>query len=192
MHPETTIRHICAEKGLGVVARQAIAAGTLVWVRDPLDRALTPSELTTLPQFLREHALTYMYRNHLGEYLLLWDHGKYVNHSFSPNCMPTPYGCDIALKDIAEGEELTEDYGLLNIIEEFSPQKELMAGRSVVSCNDLCLHAAQWDSQLYPALLRIHSVHQPLWSLLPSSIQQELRAIEAGALPRSVSQMRLL
>ena len=105
--------------------------------------------------------------------------------------MPTPYGFDIALRDIPAGEELTEDYGLLNIIEEFEPQAEGSDNRGVVRGDDLARMAPAWDSLLAQALTQVNKVAQPLLPLCPKSIQQELKDVAQGLVPaRSVSTMR--
>lgn len=194
MHPSTRIHYLSEHVGCGVIAKTAIPCGTLIWTRDPLDRVLSPEEVQNLPEPARDYSLTYMYRNSLGQYVLLWDHGKYVNHSFHPNCMPTPYGCDIVIRDIQIGEELTEDYGLLNIIQEFSPLPEGgEQDRSVVRGDDLSRHAPQWDAMLQQALKAMNQVEQPLWSLLPSAIAQELMQVAQGKIPmRSVAEMRFI
>jgi hypothetical protein len=193
MHPDTRIHFVSETIGVGVVARHFIPQGTLIWVRDSLDRILEPSEIQTLPTILQDNAMTYMYRNCLGQYVLLWDHGKYVNHSFTPNCMPTPYGFDIALRDISIGAELSEDYGLLNIIEEFCPESEDSEhNRTVVCGDDLSRHATSWDALLESALRKVNAVPQPLWNLVPVAIQEELEQFDNGAIPlRSVLHMQL-
>ena len=193
MHPDTRIHFISETIGVGVIARRPIQQGTLIWVRDSLDRILEPAAVANLPSPLLDYSLTYMYRNCQGQYVLLWDHGKYVNHSFTPNCMPTPYGFDIALRDIAQGEELSEDYGLLNIIEEFRPEVDGSdRNREVVRGDDLSRHAAIWDPLLESALRKSVSVPQPLWKLVPQAIQEELQEFARGLLPlRSVAQMQI-
>lgn len=193
MHPDTRIEYLSETVGVGVVAKKAIAKGTWIWVRDPLDRILSPQEVDNLPQPVDQNSLTYMYRNHAGQYVLLWDHGKYVNHSFHANCMPTPYGLDIAIADIAPGEELTEDYGLLNIIEDFRPQAEGgEQDRQVVCGDDLKRHAESWDQKLKEALLASNQVQQALINLLSPEIKAELDQFWNGQVPmRSVSSMAL-
>jgi len=44
-----------------------------------------------------------------GVYLLLQPPERYVNHSCSPN-LEVRSQCDVALRDIEKGEELTTDY----------------------------------------------------------------------------------
>jgi len=194
MHPDTQVIRVSDSVGLGVVAVRPIPAGTWIWVRDPLDRELSEEEVSVLPLMLLDCALTYMYRNCLGRYVLLWDHGKYVNHSFYPNCMLTPYGLDIALRDIAAGEELTEDYGLFNVISDFAPHPEGGSrDRHVVREDDLEHYAEQWDAQLRDALRLSARVHQPLASLLNDAVRQELERFWNGVSPmRSVRELRVV
>jgi len=193
MHPDTQIVRVSELVGTGVIARVAMPKGTLVWVRDPLDRTLSPAEVKALPQPVHDFSMTYMYRNCDGDFVLLWDHGKYVNHSFHPNCMPTPYGFDIAISDIAVGEELTEDYGLLNIIEDFEPLVEGGAkDRKVVRGDDLRRHAQTWDLHLLDSVRAAKGLAQPLWSLLPKGVAHEIQEFwaERDTL-RSVASMLL-
>lgn len=191
MHPHTAIRFISDNVGVGVVATRNIPRGTLVWAPDPLDQRLSAVQVQALPEPARDRSLTYMYRNVNGQYVLLWDHAKYVNHSFTPNTMPTPYGCEIALRDIAAGEEITGDYGMLNIIEDFAPEPEGgAADRAVVRGDDLARYAHLWDAELAPALANCLQVEQPLWNLLFAHCQQELEAVASSiAVPRSVGEL---
>ena len=47
-----------------------------------------------------------------NEYYLMNSPERYVNHSCEPNCCTDLKNqCDIALKDIKKGEEITTDYG---------------------------------------------------------------------------------
>lgn len=45
-----------------------------------------------------------------GKYLLVGDPERYVNHSCDANTVPGDL-CDIATRDIHEGEEISADYG---------------------------------------------------------------------------------
>jgi len=191
MHPHTSIRFISDAVGVGVIATQAIPRGTVIWAPDPLDQRLSAEQLKELPAPARERSLTYMYRNAGGEYVLLWDHAKYVNHSFHPNSMPTPYGCEIALRDIGAGEEITGDYGMLNIIEDFEPEPDNGPyNRAVVRGDDLARQAGTWDAWLAEALADCTRVEQPLWDLLPMARQKELQTVTQGKAPiRSVLEL---
>lgn len=188
---QTRVQFISSTVGVGVVAEQPLPAGTIVWVADPLDRLLSSDEVASLPALARDSAMRFMYRDNQGRYMLLWDHAKYVNHSFTPNCMPTPYGCDMVIRDIAVGEELTGDYGMLNIIENFSPEPEASPyARSVVRGDDLLRCAQDWDARLKPALLACTQIDQPLWDLLELGDAKALQRLSRGEEePRSLSSM---
>ncbi|NJM93373.1 MAG: SET domain-containing protein [Cytophagales bacterium] len=182
LHPHTEIRYISPEMGYGIVATAFIPRGTITWVRDGLDRELSPADLAALPELLREAALTYTYRNRAGNFILCWDHTRYMNHSFSPNTMPTAYGLELAIRDIKAGEQLTNDYGCLNILEPFEPAKE-SSGRGVVCPDDLLRMAPEWDQQLKAAFTVFLEVEQALLPLLTASAWDELRAIAIGQQP---------
>ena len=77
--------------------------------------AFAPGTVETLPEHVREFFSRYGYvdRN-LNRLILCFDDARFVNHSATPNIATDyacdPHGLDIALRDIAEDEELTMDY----------------------------------------------------------------------------------
>jgi len=165
LHPDTEVRWISKEIGCGVVATRAIPKGSITWVQDPLDRILSPAQVAALPGPCRETLYKYAYRNRHGEYVFCWDNTRFMNHSFTPNCITTAYSFELAVRDIAEGEELTNDYGSLNIIEPFQACDE-GTERKVVYPDDLARHYQQWDQKLEGAFQQIHRVAQPLREIL--------------------------
>ncbi|MCC7300646.1 MAG: SET domain-containing protein [Verrucomicrobia bacterium] len=165
LHPDTEVRWISKEIGCGIVATRDIPKGTVTWVLDPLDRLFSPCEIEVLPAVCRETLFKYSYRNRHGDYVFCWDNTRFMNHSFKPNCITTAYGFELAVRDIAEGEELTNDYGSLNILEPFHACDE-GTDRKVVYPDDLARHYANWDRQLEKAFKRIQTVEQPLRELL--------------------------
>jgi hypothetical protein len=166
IHPATELRWICPDIGHGVVATEPIPAGTITWTRCALDRVIPPGDMADLPPMLREAALTYCFRDRRGHYLLCWDLGRYLNHSFRPNCLATAYGFEVAIRDIATGEELTNDYGTLNLLEPFCPSDE-DAERTWVYPDDLLRFGSTWDRMLEPVFPLMETVPQPLRPLLP-------------------------
>lgn len=75
--------------------------------------------------------------------------------------MTTPYGFEIAVRHIAAGEQLTNDYGTLNIIEPFEPFDEGHL-RKVVCPDDLATYFPLWDVQVKDAIALVNDVEQPL------------------------------
>lgn len=165
LHPSTELRFVNQTVGNGVFATEPIPKGTIVWVRDPLDREFRPDDFYALPHLVVEKLLTYSYRNHKGNYIFCWDNAKFVNHSFLPNCMTTPYGFEIAVRHIGCGEQLTNDYGTLNIIEPFTPEDEGHARKTVLP-NDIETYYREWDCVINDALPHLPLVRQPLLELL--------------------------
>jgi hypothetical protein len=154
--------------------------GTITWAPDELDRELTQKELQALPPLLYNNALTYCYRNHKGNFILPWDHTRYVNHSSFPNTRITPYGFEIAIHDIQAGDQILNDYGTLNIIEAFEPCHE-PGGRKTVCPDDIARYHEDWDQQIHEALKHFFEVEQPLLKLLSKSTLNTVQQIVAGS-----------
>lgn len=165
LHPDTEVRWISKEIGCGIVATRDIPKGTVTWAMDPLDRLFTPQQVKDISGVCRETLYKYSYRNRDGNYVFCWDNTRFMNHSFNPNCITTAYGFELAVRDIAEGEELTNDYGSLNILEPFHACDE-GTSRKVVYPDDLARHYECWDRQLESAFKRVQTVEQPLRELL--------------------------
>jgi len=102
--------------GFGVFAAAPIAQGTPVWRFAPgLDMEFEPGIVDTLPAQVRTFFSHYGYLDrNVGRIILCFDDARFVNHSDMPNVATDyaldAYGMDVALRDIAAGEELTMDY----------------------------------------------------------------------------------
>lgn len=179
MHPDTAIQFINEEMGYGVVATRLIPKGTITWVQDELDQLYTPDQVKNMQPISQQMLDKYSFRNSQGIYVLCWDLSKYVNHSFRSNCLSTAYGFEIAVRDIFPGEELTDDYGYLNVTEAFRAKNE-GTERSVVFPDDLVHFHKEWDDQLGEAFKYIEDVKQPLMSLVSAELQQRLKMIIKG------------
>jgi hypothetical protein len=179
IHPHTELKHISNEVGYGVVATRFIPAGTITWVLDKLGREFTPLEFQQMDPLYQNILDTYSFRNNNGHMVLCWDNARYVNHSFNSNCLTTAYDFEIAIRDIQEGEQLTDDYGYLNIS---SPFRGIDEGtrRKVVYPDDLVKYYKVWDKKIQKVFGRIKQVDQPLESLIPSSTWSEINCILKG------------
>jgi len=179
IHPKTELKFISNEIGYGVVATQFIPAGTITWALDDLDREFTPSKLKKMNPLYQDILDTYCYRNNKGNHVLCWDYGRYVNHSFKSNCISTAYDFEIAIRDIQPGEELTDDYGYLNVSEPFKGIDE-GTRRKTVYPDDLLNHYQTWDKQLIKNFPNIIKIEQPLKSLITPKLWIEITAIAEG------------
>lgn len=166
IHPHTELRYINEQMGFGVFATQFIPKGTITWALDELDQILEPNYLDTVDKYKGEIIKKYAYRNQDGKFVLCWDLGRYVNHSFHANCMGTAYEFEIAIRDIYPGEQLTDDYGTLNIDEPFECNLEEGTERRVVYPDDLLTYYEEWDQQVLSALKHFFEVEQQLIHLL--------------------------
>jgi hypothetical protein len=178
IHPDTEVRFINEEIGYGLFARDPIPSGTITWVRDPLDREISPEELSQYSPPTQEIILHYSYRNNIGNFIFCWDNTRYVNHSCTPNCCVTPYNLEIAIRDILAGEEITNHYGMLNIIEPFTlpPPSEV-----TIRPDDLLLYGNKWDNELQRAFPRLIEVRQPLQAYIAHDQWKMLTEISCGA-----------
>jgi hypothetical protein len=179
MHPDTEVRFISDEIGYGVVAKKLIPKGTITWVQDDLDRIYTSKEFEAISPFAREMLDKYSFRNSKGNFVLCWDISKYVNHSFRSNCLSTAYDFEIAIRDIQKDEELTDDYGYLNVTEAFKAKEE-GTSRTIVYPDDLLNFHEEWDRQLQEAFADLNKVSQPLKVLISAEVQQEIKQVLDG------------
>ncbi|MBT0609016.1 SET domain-containing protein [Aequorivita echinoideorum] len=179
IHPKTELKLISKEVGYGVVAKEFIPAGTITWALDELDREFTPEMVQKLNPISQNILDTYCYRNNKGNFVLCWDYGRYVNHSFKSNCLSTAYDFEIAIRDIYPGEELTDDYGYLNVSEPFTGIEE-GTDRKTVYPDDLLNFHGVWDRQLMDVFHRIPKVDQPLRELLTDDLWKKVIHIAEG------------
>lgn len=179
IHPKTELKLISEEIGYGVVAKEFIPAGTITWVLDELDREFTPTQVKKLKPLYQQVLETYSYRNNKGNLVLCWDYGRFVNHSFKSNCLSTAYDFEIAIRDIQAGEELTDDYGYLNVTEPFKGINE-GTRRKTVYPDDLLKHHKTWDKKLIQNFPKIIAVAQPLKPLISQKLWKEIEDIAKG------------
>ncbi|NJW52960.1 SET domain-containing protein [Salinimicrobium oceani] len=173
MHPDTEVRFINEVIGYGVVAKKFIPRGTITWVQDDLDRILTAAEVENMHPEMQQQVEKFSFRNNKGQLVLCWDQAKYVNHSFNATCLSSAYDFEIAVRDIQPGEQLTDDYGYLNISEPFKAVDE-GTGRDTVYPDDLLKFHEKWDKQLQEAFQSFETVEQPLKNLVPTPVLEKV------------------
>jgi SET domain-containing protein len=180
IHPHTELRFISPEKGHGVVATRFIPKGTITWAFDPLDQIFTEQQVQQMKPHFQQIIHTYTYRDNKGNYILCWDHSRFVNHSFNSNCVTTAYGFEMAVRDIHPGEELTDDYGYLNIEEPFECLPEPHTNRTKVMPDDLLHFHSEWDEKLKDAFRYFNKVEQPMAFLIDPRYVWKVKQVAAG------------
>ena len=102
--------------GIGLFAATPIAAGTPVWRLDePFDQVVDERLLGGLSEPAQRQVQHFSYFDPLRQVrILCGDDARFFNHADDANCGDAPgsHGAvTMALRDVAEGEELTWDYG---------------------------------------------------------------------------------
>jgi uncharacterized protein len=186
IHPNTELGRADERIGLGVFATRFIPKGTIVWVLDELDQRLTPERVRRLGRSYQGLLDRYGYKNAAGEIIVCWDFARWVNHCCEANAVSTPWDFDIAVRDIAPGEEITNDYAALNIAESFTCHCGLDTCRGTVRPEDFDVLADRWDLQVRDAIALVSAVPQPLWTWVRN--RRLVRA--AGRDPRRLPSVR--
>jgi uncharacterized protein len=180
IHPDTELRFINDKIGYGVVATKFIPKGTITWALDKLDRVFTPAQVAAMDELYRQVMDKYTYRNSEGNHILCWDNARFVNHSSNSNCVTTAYEFEIAIRDIHPGEELTDDYGYLNLDEPFEVLPEKGTNRTTIYPDDLLRFHTEWDAKLLEAFPLLAKVDQPLLHILDRTAQEKANRISLG------------
>ena len=97
--------------GVGVMTEEFIPMGSIVWQwHEGIDRKVSIAVVDALPPICQAYFKTYGWIEN-GEYIICIDDEQYINHSNNPNCIFVDDGnTAIASRDIAIGEEITQDY----------------------------------------------------------------------------------
>ena len=181
IHPDSELRFISPEMGHGLFATKPIPRGTITWVGDDLDQIVSAERFANLPGSLRSQAWKYSYVNARGDRILCWDHGRFVNHSCAATCLSPGFDFELAVRDIAAGEEITDDYGTLNPEESFDCLCDAPNCRGSITPVDPLRCAFDWDASLAAAFPSIGRVHQPLWDLVRE--KDGISRVLAGEIP---------
>lgn len=98
--------------GIGCYAARAIPAGTVIWRFQPgVDQVIPEAVVDALAEPALGFIHRYAYRTPQipGGWVLPFDHTRFINHDDNPNTDNTEAETR-ALRDIAEGEEITCNY----------------------------------------------------------------------------------
>ena len=174
MHPSTELRWVNKEVGFGVYASHFIPKGTIVYVSDPLEIVVKPKSHLLQNDAIMPVISKYSYIDQKGRRILSWDHAKYVNHSCEPNSLSTGYGFEIAIRDIEAGEEITDEYGLLNIEQNLNCLCGSSRCRKTIENTASKEQIHNWDRSAKEALDNFSKVDQPLASLLAQNLKEKI------------------
>ena len=148
--------------------------GTIVYVKDELEIEVSPEKYKGLSPEFRYSVEKFSYIDSAGNRVLSWDHGKYVNHCCYSNTLTTGYGFEIAIRDIKEGEQITDDYGLFNLEYEMPLLCKNKSCRKVVRSADFLKNVPYWDDLVKNSLKSFKEVSQPLLSVVPQTELSDL------------------
>lgn len=180
IHPHTELKPINPIIGFGVFATASIPRGTIIWTPDPLDRVLTRAELAVLPRALAFDLERYCWQRKDGRFVLAWDLARFVNHSCAPNCLTTEYGFEVVTRDIAVGEEITNDYADLGM--QAHERFDCCCGepdcRKVIVASDSDRFRRYWNAEAKAAMEEIPMVDQLLEQVLSQDVLQSLGMLE--------------
>jgi hypothetical protein len=162
LHPDTVVRTVNDVIGVGVFATRRIPRGTITWVRDPMDMALPHDLVLQMDPLQKAIIHRYAWREQ-DDWILCWDHGRYVNHACDANCIGVGVQYEVAIRDIEEGEELTDDYRSLGLFEDaFDCRCGTPLCTGHVAPADTQGLRGMWDERFRQALDHFHTVDQPL------------------------------
>jgi len=174
LHRSTEVRVVNPEIGYGVFATEPIPQGTIVMFEDPFDIKVTPEIYTSLHEEFRAILEFFGYVNLEGNAVFSWDNARYINHSCDANTLPTGYMLVIAIRDIAEGEEITLDYGLLDACFKHNERTHALCMCGVPNCRkeihiaDPKIYLPIWISRTTEAFNCVLNVKQPLLEFMES------------------------
>ncbi len=175
IHPDTYIKKINDIIGHGVFASKFIPKGTIVYIRDYLEHVITQEQYLKMSLPYQETVDQFSYINNHGCRVFSWDHGRYANHKCECNVMSSAYGFEIALRDIEVGEEITDEYGIFNVIEEMKCYCGSKECRGYLRFGDLDVYYKKWDQQIIEVLKYYKNVAQPL---VPFAMQEYFEEFE--------------
>jgi hypothetical protein len=181
IHPATELRFVSDQVGYGVFAAELIPHGTVTWAGDDFDQEFPLEQVQAMEPFYRQILDRYAFVDNFGRYILCWDIARYVNHSCEANCM-SPGGCnfEVALRDIQPGEQLTDDYGTLNLDVSFACACGSSRCRSPILPEDILQYADGWDVATWSALRRLPYVAQPLWPAIKQGEKDQVERVLTG------------
>ena len=192
IHPKTEIKYINDTVGYGVFAKELIPEGTITYVKDSLEIVVSQVDFDKHEPDMQAVIEKYSYMDQNGDRIISWDFAKYVNHCCNCNTISTGYGFEMAIRDIQAGEQITDEYGIFNIDEDFDLVCSQAGCRKRVSPNDLDVYYPIWDEKIKSSFAKFNQVEQPLLPLVDADTRVELDTyLSDPAKYKSVYELRL-
>ncbi|MBN2735842.1 MAG: SET domain-containing protein [Spirochaetales bacterium] len=180
IHPKSRLAYIGDHIGYGVVATGFIPKGSMTYVKDDLEISISPRRFNSLSVGLQAEVEKYSYRTKKGSRIISWDIAKYMNHSCHPNTISTGWGFEMAIRDIHEGEEITDEYGLFNMDYNFPLNCQEQGCRGMIYPDDIDKYGETWDQWIVEALKDFNQVEQPLLAFMDKRTVNALAAYLSG------------
>lgn len=174
IHPNTELRFISEDVGYGVFTTSPIAKGTIVYVKDSLELVISPTDYLLHGEEMKGVIDKYSYIDEKGNRIVSWDFAKYVNHCCNCNTISTGYGFEIAIRDIQQGEQITDEYGIFNLDTEMTLVCGEASCRKTIGPGDFDAHYQEWDQKIKQAITHFFEVEQPLLPFVEKSTREEL------------------
>ncbi|MCB9915052.1 MAG: SET domain-containing protein [Planctomycetes bacterium] len=182
LHPDVELRLVDPVIGHGLFATRFIPRGTITWVMCRLEQVFDTAALSGLGPAYSAYLDKYAYANEQGDKILCCDLGRYMNHSCDPSTLTLPgTEIEIALRDIHPGDQITDDYGTLNLAHELTCRCGSANCRGVVRREDMPIHQERWESLIEGVLPLVRQTPQPLEAFLHEGLETRIAEL-AGLL----------
>jgi len=174
IHPNTELKFIDDAIGYGVFATADLPEGSIVYVKDSLELSISPTDYLTHSPEMQAVIDKYSYKDEKGNRIVSWDFAKYVNHCCNFNTISTGYGFEIAIRDIYEGEQITDEYSIFNLDFPMNVDCGDPGCRKVINPDDFDKYYPEWDNRIKKSLMKLFSVEQPLINFLDPETRSAL------------------
>lgn len=173
IHPNTELRTVSPEVGVGVFAKGFIPKGTITYVQDLLEIVVPQDSPILKNPMLKQVIDTYAIITADGKYELSWDYAKHMNHCCHYNTLTTGFGFDVAIRDIQPGEQLLCDYGMFNVDYSMDLICHFEDCRKKVRTSDFDACLDRWEADVQATLPLVRTVPQPLWGVLDEESRKQ-------------------
>lgn len=192
IHPNTELRTISETVGYGIFATKRIPKGSITYIKDDMELIFKPNDIRLQDKKYFDIIERFSYIDNKGNRILSWDLSKYVNHSCNANSISTGYDFEIALRDIEAGEQLTDEYGIFNLIADMNCECEEQNCRKIIRKNDFDLFYKEWDLKIKNSLKYFNNTEQPLLHFMDKKTREQLNRFLIDGKPyKSVYNLRL-